>query len=634
MEEQRAGRRDPRRARLRLLPAQQAGRSGRSTAPRSRRSSCDRYLPRPVSTRSRAASGRSAGPATSARGRPAPRRAAGPARLRRRRPRRPAARRPGAGRAGRPARRPARRRRRRRPERGRRPRPGAAAAWSGSMESLRRLRRRRAAQRAWLLAALRRPRRPGQDRLLAVLGSSVALGDHLVPPPRALVVAAPPRSGAPPTSSAAPSWSPPSARPTRSGGRADRRTTPCASPTAASCWAIAALRPHARPRAVAELPEAAAALADLAERRARGGARDRARASSAEAAARCRLAVIGMGKCGGRELNYVSDVDVIFVAEPADGGRARTRGARGRPRRLATGLMRACCHVDRRGHALAGRRGAAARGQERPAGPDAREPPRRTTSAGPRRGSSRRCSRPGRSPATSRSGRPTSTRSRRWSGRRPSASNFVEDVQAMRRRVEEHVPAGEADRQLKLGPGGLRDVEFSVQLLQLVHGRTDETLRSRHDARRRSRRWHAAATSAATTPRARRGLPAAAHAGAPDPAAPAAPHPPHARPTRPTCAGSGARSGTGADAARRGAWPSGRRQAREVRRLHEKLFYRPLLTAVARLSTDEARLTPEAARERLAALGFRDPAGALRHIEALTDRGQPRRARSSARCCR
>ena len=26
-----------------------------------------------------------------------------------------------------------------------------------------------------------------------------------------------------------------------------------------------------------------------------------------------------MGKCGGRELNYVSDVDVIFVAEPVEG---------------------------------------------------------------------------------------------------------------------------------------------------------------------------------------------------------------------------------------------------------------------------------------------------------------------------
>ena len=57
---------------------------------------------------------------------------------------------------------------------------------------------------------------------------------------------------------------------------------------------------------------------------------------------------------------------------------------------------------------------------------------------------------------------------------------------------------------------------------------------------------------------------------------------------------------------------------REVRRLHEKLFYRPLLSAVARLPGTEARLTPEAAGERLAALGFADPDGALRHLEALT----------------
>ena len=33
-----------------------------------------------------------------------------------------------------------------------------------------------------------------------------------------------------------------------------------------------------------------------------------------------RLAVIAMGKTGGAELNYVSDVDVVFVAEPADQG--------------------------------------------------------------------------------------------------------------------------------------------------------------------------------------------------------------------------------------------------------------------------------------------------------------------------
>src|SRR5690606_18461559 len=68
-----------------------------------------------------------------------------------------------------------------------------------------------------------------------------------------------------------------------------------------------------------------------------------------------------------------------------------------------------------------------------------------------------------------------------------------------------------------------------------------------------------------------------------------------------------------------------RAQQREVRRLHERLFYRPLLAAVAKLSSDEVRLSPEAARERLAALGFRDPAGAMRHLESLTE-GVSRRA--------
>ena len=41
-----------------------------------------------------------------------------------------------------------------------------------------------------------------------------------------------------------------------------------------------------------------------------------------------------MGKCGGRELNYVSDVDVIFVAEPA---RAATRTRLQTATRLAAG---------------------------------------------------------------------------------------------------------------------------------------------------------------------------------------------------------------------------------------------------------------------------------------------------------
>src|SRR4029077_295513 len=56
--------------------------------------------------------------------------------------------------------------------------------------------------------------------------------------------------------------------------------------------------------------------------------------------------------------------------------------------------------------------------------------------------------------------------------------SFADEVGAMRRRVEESLPARDADRELKLGPGGLRDVEFSVQLLQLVHGRSDVFVRS------------------------------------------------------------------------------------------------------------------------------------------------------------
>src|SRR5690606_17130484 len=56
--------------------------------------------------------------------------------------------------------------------------------------------------------------------------------------------------------------------------------------------------------------------------------------------------------------------------------------------------------------------------------------------------------------------------------------DFVDDVRSMRRKVEKHLPAEIADRELKLGRGGLRDVEFAVQLLQLVHGRADPALRS------------------------------------------------------------------------------------------------------------------------------------------------------------
>ena len=65
-----------------------------------------------------------------------------------------------------------------------------------------------------------------------------------------------------------------------------------------------------------------------------------ARAGLPADAAGCSLAIIGMGKAGGRELNYVSDVDVVFVAEPAPG--VDEEAALATATRLASETMRIC----------------------------------------------------------------------------------------------------------------------------------------------------------------------------------------------------------------------------------------------------------------------------------------------------
>ena len=65
-------------------------------------------------------------------------------------------------------------------------------------------------------------------------------------------------------------------------------------------------------------------------------------------------------------------------------------------------------------------------------------------------------------------------------------------------------------------------------------------------------------------------------------------------------------------------WNQWRGVTRNVLRLQQRVFYSPLLETVSRLSGDELRLSPDAAADRLRALGFNDPVAALRHIEALT----------------
>jgi [glutamine synthetase] adenylyltransferase / [glutamine synthetase]-adenylyl-L-tyrosine phosphorylase len=351
-----------------------------------------------------------------------------------------------------------------------------------------------------------------------------------------------------------------------------------------------------------------------------------------QAAAQTRLAVIAMGKCGARELNYASDIDVIFVADrqPAAQDEAAALKA---ATQLASAMIRICSE----------------RGQEGAMFPvDANLRPE------------------GRSGPLVRTVASHLAYYQRWAKTwefqallkaRPVAGDqelgqlyldtvtrlvwqaaqrkdFVADVQAMRRRVIASLPATEADREIKLGPGGLRDIEFAVQLLQLVHGRADESLRDpatlpalaslaaggyigRHDGAnladsyrflravehllqlRQLRRTHSLPQDPGMLRALARALRRLGYLGTLDETGPIDPA------TELTLA-----------------W---RRHATVARQLHEKLFYRPLLDAVARLPGDVIRLTSQAAKDRLEALGYVDPAGALRHIEALTT-GVSRRA--------
>ncbi|WP_317620879.1 bifunctional [glutamine synthetase] adenylyltransferase/[glutamine synthetase]-adenylyl-L-tyrosine phosphorylase, partial [Streptomyces sp. CBMA123] len=366
-----------------------------------------------------------------------------------------------------------------------------------------------------------------------------------------------------------------------------------------------------------DLAQTAAELADLAGATLQT-ALDLAADQDPEAAAACRLAVIGMGKCGGRELNYVSDVDVIFVAEPREG--VAEHEAVQAATRLAAALTRLCS--DTTGEGTIWPVDANLR-------PEGRNGPLVRTLASHLAYYQRWAktwefqallkARPVAGDAELGAAYVEALAPMVWQA--AARENFVTDVQQMRRRVIDSIPAPELDRQLKLGPGGLRDVEFSVQLLQLVHGRTDPALRSGNTLEALaalSRGGYVGRADAVSLDTAYRFLRSLEHRIQLHRLRRT-----HLMPTAEEDQRRLARSlatlindDTRSDpvAALQREW---KRHAVEVRRLHEKLFYRPLLDAVAELPPGAAGLTPDAARARLEALGYADPAAALRHISAL-----------------
>ncbi|MET8960447.1 bifunctional [glutamine synthetase] adenylyltransferase/[glutamine synthetase]-adenylyl-L-tyrosine phosphorylase [Streptomyces sp. NPDC004074] len=439
--------------------------------------------------------------------------------------------------------------------------------------------------------------KPLRDRLLGVLGASAALADHLARHPgdwHALV-----------------NYEPQDLHP--GVAEFERHLVEATDPVSLRvayrrCLLSIAARDVC---GTIDVAQTAAELADLATATLRG-ALAIACAAAPEDAGSCRLAVIAMGKCGGHELNYVSDVDVIFVGEAASGadeGKALPAATR-----LASHMMRICSETTVEGSIWPvdanlrpeGRNGPLVRTlsshlayyqrwaktwefqallKARPVAGDMELGERYVATLAPLV----------------------------WQA--AERENFVADVQKMRRRVVANIPVGEVERELKLGPGGLRDVEFAVQLLQLVHGRSDTSLRS------------------GTTLDALKALAAGGYVGRVDAVQlddayrflRSMEHriqlyqlrrshlvPEDEAGQRRLGRSLGLRTDPVRELNRE--W---KRHTGVVRRLHEKLFYRPLLDAVAQLAPGEARLSADAARERLVALGYADPAAALRHLEAL-----------------
>lgn len=330
------------------------------------------------------------------------------------------------------------------------------------------------------------------------------------------------------------------------------------------------------------------------------------------------LAVVAMGKLGARELNYVSDIDVMFVADSDLPAATRAAGA----------VLR-----------LLGEPGPQGRAYEI----DANLRPE------------------GRSGALVRSLDSYLEYYARWAKpwefqallkARPAAGNEevaahlvdatrdlvfpleitperVAEIRKMKEQVEAHATrsprtSGPDTEDVKLGPGGIRDIEFSIQLLQLVHGASD------HDVRQ-------PATLDAIQALVQGGYIADDDAAGLDLAYTwlrtvehrlqlwqerRVRHLPRDIEERSRLARSLGFTDSPAESAAARFDARHRAVLADVRGRFEKLFYRPMIESLA----EGGRLSGEALRERLRVLGFRDVDRAVRTLEGLVS-GTSRRAK-------
>jgi [glutamine synthetase] adenylyltransferase / [glutamine synthetase]-adenylyl-L-tyrosine phosphorylase len=315
------------------------------------------------------------------------------------------------------------------------------------------------------------------------------------------------------------------------------------------------------------------------------------------------LAVIGMGKLGGRELNYASDVDLLFVEGDA------------RDARAVMDIARRCFRVD---------------ANLRPEGRDGAL----TRSIDSYLTYWHRWAQPWEFQALLKAapvaGDPEI--GREWAsaasvtlwGKRLTADD-LRSLRSLRARAEsEATRRGAADREVKRSPGGIRDIEFAVQTLQLVHGPSDPELRSPTTLTALSEMDAAGYVDpddAAGLADAYRFLRRVEHALQIE----------EERQTHTLPADRDHRRRIARVLGYRGSPEAGPTEAFDrdlarkrnvVRTVHERLYFRPLLDALA----GAGRMSPEAAADALASFGFADAERTRAAVRELT-RGLTRSSR-------
>jgi glutamate-ammonia-ligase adenylyltransferase len=315
------------------------------------------------------------------------------------------------------------------------------------------------------------------------------------------------------------------------------------------------------------------------------------------------LAVVGMGKLGAIELNYASDIDVLFVG---DG-----------PAREAMGIARSCFRVD---------------ADLRPEGRDGPL----TRSLASYEGYWDEWAEPWEFQALLKAravagdadlGRAfeNAASQRLWT--RTFSADDLRSLRSMKARAEALVASkGLSDRELKRGRGGIRDVEFSVQLLQLVHGRADPALRMKATLdvlQELSEAGYVDADDATALADAYRFLRTVEHR-----LQLADEQQVHAVPAQPAARNRLARVlgyRDQADATALDLFDEDLRHHQAVvRSIHERLYFRPLLEVFS--GSPAAVLVPEAVQARLDAFGFADADRTRQALEELT-RGLTRASR-------